>query len=98
MNNGRDRSKKWWDLNRGRKNRITKAILENSLMAINIDAILMRRFSSANNLTRIKGGGRMKNVLGKKVSSAEMQVTLKMQRSKLDQAQAKFSERMDQGR
>ena len=40
----------------------------------------------------------MKNVLGKKVSSAEMQVTLKMQRSKLDQAQAKFSERMDQGR
>lgn len=40
----------------------------------------------------------MKNVLGKKISSAEMQMTLKMQRSKLDQAQAKFSERMEQGR
>jgi hypothetical protein len=40
----------------------------------------------------------MKNVLGKKVSSAEMQVTLKMQRSRLEQAQSKFSERMEQGR
>ena len=40
----------------------------------------------------------MKNVLGKKISSAEMQMTLKMQRSKLDQAQAKFSERTEQGK
>jgi hypothetical protein len=40
----------------------------------------------------------MKSVLGKKVSPAEMQMALKMQRSKLDQAQAKFSGRMDEGR
>jgi hypothetical protein len=40
----------------------------------------------------------MKYILGKKVSPAEMQMTLKMQRSKLDQAKGKFSERMEQGR
>ena len=40
----------------------------------------------------------MKGVFGKKISPAEMQMTLKMQRSKLDQAQAKFSERTEQGK
>jgi hypothetical protein len=40
----------------------------------------------------------IKSVLGKKVSPTEMQMTLKMQRSKLDQARGKFSERMEQGR
>jgi hypothetical protein len=37
-------------------------------------------------------------VFKKKVSSAEMQVALKMQRSKLDQVHSKLSERMEQGR
>ena len=37
-------------------------------------------------------------MLGKKISSAEMQMTLKMQRSKLDQVHSKLSERMEQGR
>jgi len=46
MNNGRDRRKKWRDLNGGRKNRITKAILGSSIMAINIKAILKGRFLS----------------------------------------------------
>jgi len=40
----------------------------------------------------------MRNVLGRKLSSAEMQQTLNMQRIKLDQVQAKLSERMEQGR
>ena len=37
-------------------------------------------------------------MLGRKVSPAEMQMALKIQRSKLDQASAKFSERTEQGR
>jgi hypothetical protein len=37
-------------------------------------------------------------MFGKKVSSAEMQVALKMQRSKLDQVHSKLEERMEQGR
>jgi hypothetical protein len=40
----------------------------------------------------------MRNVLGKKLSSAEMQQTLNMQRVKLDQVQAKLSERMEESR
>jgi hypothetical protein len=40
----------------------------------------------------------VKNVFGKKVSSAEMQVALKMQRSKLDQVHSKLSERMKESR
>jgi hypothetical protein len=40
----------------------------------------------------------MRNVLGRKLNSAEMQQTLNMQRIKLDQVQAKLSERMEQGR
>jgi len=40
----------------------------------------------------------MRNVLGRKLSSAEMQQTLNMQRIKLDQVQAKLSERMEQGK
>lgn len=39
-----------------------------------------------------------KSVLGKKVSADEVQVSLTMQRSKLDQVHSKLSERMDQGR
>jgi hypothetical protein len=56
MNNGRDRRKKWWDLNGGRKNRITKAIRGNSLMAINIKAILKGRFLSMHILLELKVG------------------------------------------
>jgi hypothetical protein len=37
-------------------------------------------------------------MLGKHISSAEMQVALKMQRSKLDQVHSKLSERMEQSR
>jgi len=40
----------------------------------------------------------MRNVLGRKLSSAEMQQTLNIQRIKLDQVHAKLSERMEQGR
>jgi hypothetical protein len=40
----------------------------------------------------------IKDVLGRRVSTAEMQIALKMQRSKLDQFHAKFSARMEEGR
>jgi hypothetical protein len=40
----------------------------------------------------------IKDVLGRRVSPAEMQIALKMQRSKLDQFHAKFSARMEEGR
>jgi hypothetical protein len=40
----------------------------------------------------------MGNLLGRKLSSAEMQQTLNMQRIKLDQVQAKLSERMEQSK
>jgi hypothetical protein len=40
----------------------------------------------------------MRNILGKKLDSAEMQQTLNMQRIKLDQVQSELSERMAQGR
>ena len=40
----------------------------------------------------------IREVLGRKVSPAEMQMALKMQRSKLDQFHAKFSGRMEDGR
>jgi hypothetical protein len=40
----------------------------------------------------------IKGVFEKKVSPAEMQIALKMQRSKLDQFHAKFSARMEEGR
>jgi hypothetical protein len=40
----------------------------------------------------------MRNILGKKLNSAEMQQTLNMQRIKLDQVQSELSERMAQGR
>jgi hypothetical protein len=58
----------------------------------------MRRFLSANNLTRIKGGGKMKNVLGKKLSSAEMQQKLHIQRFNLERVHEKISERMEESR
>jgi hypothetical protein len=58
----------------------------------------MRRFLSANNLTRIKGGGKMKNVLGKKLSSAEMQQKLHIQRFNLERVHEKIAERMEESR
>jgi hypothetical protein len=58
----------------------------------------MRRFLSANNLTRIKGGGKMKNVLGKKLSSAEMQQKLHIQRFNLERVNEKIAERMEESR
>jgi hypothetical protein len=58
----------------------------------------MRRFLSANNLTRIKGGGKMKNVLGKKLSSAEMQQKLHIQRFNLERVHEKITERMEESR
>jgi hypothetical protein len=58
----------------------------------------MRRFLSANNLTRIKGGGKMKNVLGKKLSSVEMQQKLHIQRFNLERVHEKIAERMEESR
>jgi hypothetical protein len=58
----------------------------------------MRRFLSANSLTRFKGGGKMKNVLGKKLSSAEMQQKLHIQRFNLERVHEKIAERMEESR
>lgn len=64
-------------------------------MAIDKEVLIGKPFKC--NLLK-RDGVEMKNVLGKKVDSAEMQQILSLQSMKLNQVQSKLTERIEQGR